>query len=65
MIVRKLGSTIGRGCHEAIQALYEHLFRYEVQVVIDVDLANYFGAIDHRLLVDMLSEKIGDERLMR
>jgi len=39
--------------------------RYDVQVVIDVDLANYFGAIDHRLLVDMLSEKIGDERLMR
>jgi group II intron reverse transcriptase/maturase len=59
------GFRPGRGCHEAIQALYGHLFRYDVQVVIDVDLANYFGAIDHRLLVDRLSEKIGDERLMR
>lgn len=54
-----------RSCHEAIRALHQHLYRHEVQVVIDVDLANFFGTIDHRLLVEMLGEKIGDERFIR
>jgi len=54
-----------RGCHDAIQSLHEHLHRYEVQTVIDVDLANYFGSISHSLLEKMLGEKIGDARLIR
>jgi hypothetical protein len=48
-----------------VKALYQHLADYEVQTVIDVDLANYFGSISHPLLVEMLREKIGDERLIR
>lgn len=59
------GFRPGRGCQDAIKALYQHVADYEVQTVIDVDLANYFGSISHPLLVEMLREKIGDERLIR
>jgi RNA-directed DNA polymerase len=34
-------------------------------MIIDVDLANFFGTLDHQLLVEMLQEKIGDQRLLR
>jgi retron-type reverse transcriptase len=64
-----LGCSYGfrpsRGCHDAIHALQRHLFQHDVQTVIDVDLANFYGTIDHRLLVDMLREKIDDERFIR
>ena len=38
------GFRRGRECHDAIRALHQHLFRYEVETVIDVDLAGYFVA---------------------
>jgi group II intron reverse transcriptase/maturase len=59
------GFRPGQGCHDAIKALYQHLFHHDVQMVIDVDLANFFGTLDHQLLVEMLQERIGDKRLIR
>lgn len=59
------GFRPGRSCHDAIKALYQHLSQYDVQTVIDIDLANYFGSIPQQRLVEMLREKIGDERLIR
>ena len=59
------GFRPGRGCHDAIRALHQHLFRHEVQTVIDVDLAGFFDQIDHRLLAGFLRQKIRDERFMR
>jgi RNA-directed DNA polymerase len=59
------GFRPGRGCHDAIRALHQHLFRYEVETVIDLDLANFFGTLDHQLLIELLRQKIGDERLIR
>lgn len=59
------GFRPGRGCHDAIRALYQHLYGHDVQIIIDVDLANFFGTIDQQRLVELLREKIGDERLIR
>ena len=59
------GFRPGRGCHDAIRALRQHLFRFEVQTVIDVDLAGYFDGISHALLDMVLRQKIRDERFMR
>lgn len=59
------GFRPGRGCHDAIRALHQHLYRHEVQTVLDVDLANFFGTIDHALLLEVLKEKINDRRLIR
>ena len=52
-------------CHDAIQALGRHLLYNEVQTIIDMDLSNFFGTIDHKMLVEMLYKKIKDQRFIR
>ena len=59
------GFRPNRSCHDAVKDLREHLFKEEVEVVIDVDLANFFGKIDHQIVKDMLSMKIKDSKFMR
>lgn len=59
------GFRLGRSCHDAIKTLCDHLQSSPVDTVIDVDLANFFGTIDHKILLDFLRQKIGDERLLR
>lgn len=59
------GFRPGRSCHDAIEALQKHLYTEEVEVVIDVDLANFFGTIDHEVLKDLLKAKIKDTKFMR
>lgn len=59
------GFRPGRSCHDAIRALHKHLYKAEVEVVIDVDLANFFGTIDHDILKDLLKVKIRDTKFMR
>lgn len=54
-----------RGCHDAIKDLRRHLNDRKVETVIDVDLTNFFGTIDHKVLEGFLREKIGDERFIR
>ena len=53
------------GCHDAIKDLREHLFRHEVQTVIDIDLSNFFGTIDHQKALNILQERIKDKTLIR
>ena len=59
------GFRPGRGCHDAIRALHQHLYRNEVEAVIDVDLASYFDSIDHALLLEMIGAKVNDKRFLR
>jgi RNA-directed DNA polymerase len=59
------GFRRGIGCHDAIRDLQKHLFQNQVRTVIDIDLANYFGSIDHKRLEGMLRETIKDEKFMR
>ena len=59
------GFRPGIGCHDAIYDLRDHLYKSEVQTVIDIDLKNFFGTIDHVLLEDLLREKIRDTKFMR
>jgi group II intron reverse transcriptase/maturase len=59
------GFRPGKSCHDAIKALQHHLYNNNVEVVIDLDLANFFGTIDHKLMEEILREKIHDETLMR
>jgi RNA-directed DNA polymerase len=59
------GFRPGRSCHDAIKDLRNHLHAEEVEVVIDVDLANFFGTIDHDVLKELLKIKIRDSKFMR
>lgn len=59
------GFRENRSCHKAIKELQNYLYREEVEVVIDVDLENFFGTIDHKILEKMLSMKIKDPKFLR
>jgi RNA-directed DNA polymerase len=59
------GFRPGKGCHDAIKALSDHLHKNEIQTIIDIDLKNFFGTIDHKMLEDILKEKIKDPKFMR
>lgn len=54
-----------RSCHSAIKDLRHHLDNKRVRAVIDVDLSNFFGKIDHEKLINILKIKIGDKRFLR
>ena len=53
------------GCHDAIKQCSDHLFYSRTNHILDLDLQNYFGTIDHKKLVTMLRMKIKDERFIR
>ena len=59
------GFRRGRNCHQAIRACYQHLYRGKTKVVLDVDLENFFGTINHKKLILLLRMKIKDERFIR
>jgi RNA-directed DNA polymerase len=59
------GFRPGRGCHDAIRALDKYLYANEVEIVIDVDLANFFGTANHKIVEGILREKIEDQKFMR
>ena len=59
------GFRPGRSCHDAIRELNQHLSKHRVKTVIDVDLNNFFGTIEHHLLLEILKEKLSDKRLLR
>lgn len=59
------GFRPGKGCHDAIKALQHFLFHNEIEVVIDIDMENFFGTIDHKILEDLMRKKIKDPKFMR
>lgn len=59
------GFRRGRGCHDAIKDLNQHFFYNKIETVIDVDLANFFGTIDLKIMEEILRKKIHDKTLMR
>lgn len=59
------GFRPGKGCHDAIKDLQQYLYKNITQTVIDIDLQNFFGTIDHIMLENILKEKIKDTKFMR
>ena len=49
----------------AIKSLMDHLYANEIQTVIDIDLKNFFGTIDHQILEEILKRRIKDFTFMR
>jgi len=59
------GFRQNRSAHDAVRALYKHLYRGNVRMVIDVDLASYFDMINHKMMEEFLKLKIKDKRFLR
>ena len=59
------GFRRGRSCHDAIKALQNHLYKTNTEVIIDIDLQNFFGTIDRKKLMALLMMKIKDFKFIR
>jgi group II intron reverse transcriptase/maturase len=60
---RSHGFRPGRGCHTALREVAETWTG--TTWFIEADISDCFGSFDHRIMVEILSEKIHDERFLR
>jgi RNA-directed DNA polymerase len=59
------GFRPGRSPHQALDALYTGLLTRKVNWVLDADVRDYFGAIDHGWLGKFIEHRIADQRVVR
>ncbi len=56
------GFREGRGCHTALREIYQYLERHVW--IIEGDIADCFGTLDHDLIISALAEHIQDGRFL-
>ena len=59
------GFRSGRSQHNALDALYAGLLTKKVNWLLDIDIRDFFGAIDHGWLVKFIEHRIADQRVVR
>lgn len=59
------GFRLGRGQHDALDALAVGIGRRKVNWILDADVAGFFDAVSHEWLVRFVEHRIGDERVIR
>ena len=52
-------------CHDALRALNNYLYGNRVETVIDLDIENFFGSLDRKMVESILREKIKDEKFIQ
>lgn len=57
------GFRPGRGCHDAIQRVSDYLNQGKIWIV-DLDLSKFFDTVNHSKLLQILSDKIKDGRVI-
>ena len=58
------GFRPGRNAHQALKAAQQYVAEGR-RVVVDMDLEKFFDRVNHDLLMEKLSKKIGDRRVLR
>lgn len=58
------GYRPGRGAHAAVKDLHGALRFGNYHYVVEADIRDYFGSIDHDMLLKMLSERLADRRFL-
>lgn len=58
------GFRPGRSAHQAVKAAKQYVAEGR-RIVVDMDLEKFFDRVNHDLLMQKLSKKIGDERILR
>jgi group II intron reverse transcriptase/maturase len=59
------GFRPGRGQHDALTALRNHIMEMKGGWVLEVDIENFFDSVDHALLRQTLHQRVGDGVLLR
>jgi group II intron reverse transcriptase/maturase len=52
-------------CHDAIRAVNKSIDRNPVNWVVDADVEDFFGSVDHKLLMKALKVRIADRNFLR
>jgi len=59
------GFRPGRGCHQALDALFVGITKRKVNWIIDADIRGFFDNISHEWLMKCLEHRIADRRMLR
>jgi group II intron reverse transcriptase/maturase len=59
------GFRPGRGCHNALDAVWVGIMQRKVNWVLDADIRGFFDAIDHEWMLKFLEHRIADRRVLR
>jgi RNA-directed DNA polymerase len=59
------GFRPNRSQHDALDALIVGIERKKVSWILDVDIRDFFGTVNHDWLIRFLEHRIGDERILR
>lgn len=54
------GFRTGRSCHQAIEYMFKEVSFKGMHYLIDADIKNYFGSIDHGVLREFLDRRVKD-----
>ncbi len=58
------GGRPGRGAHNALSTLNEVIAGKKVSWVLEADLKNFFGSLDHGWLLRFVEHRVGDPRMI-
>lgn len=58
------GYRPGRSAHDALRKIWRELAA-GYQWVLDADLRDYFGSVDHEKLITMMAERVSDGRVLK
>lgn len=59
------GFISGRNCHEALRTLNHSIDRNPVSYILDADIEDFFGSVNHKLLMKALEFHISDRNFLR
>jgi len=59
------GFRPGRSQHQALDAIATAIIRKKVNWVLDADIRDYFGSMNHEWLMKFVEHRIGDPRMLR
>jgi group II intron reverse transcriptase/maturase len=59
------GFRPGRSQHHALDALWVGIMRKQVNWVLDADIRDFFGSIDHGWMVKFVEHRVADRRVLR
>jgi group II intron reverse transcriptase/maturase len=59
------GYRVGKGQHNALDALYIGLLTRRVNWVLDGDISSFFDGLDHEWLIKFVEHRIADQRVVR
>ena len=59
------GFQKGKSAHQAIAYIRERCMRYPFRWIIDADIKSCFDSFDHKLLVDVLKQRVNDGSILK